>query len=65
MADPQTNRIVIDLAGARFSIDLLDVLEQKTKGNLSDEDSKLIKKGAGTLTVRTVGWRMRMRKKKC
>lgn len=40
MADPQTNRIVIDLEGARFTIDLLEVLEQKTKGNLADEEAK-------------------------
>lgn len=40
MADPQTNRVIIDLEGARFSIDLLDVLEQKTKGNLTDEEAE-------------------------
>src|SRR5688572_18057189 len=40
MADPQTNRVIIDLEGARFSIDILDVLEQKTKGNLTAEESK-------------------------
>jgi hypothetical protein len=40
MADPQTNRIIIDLEGSRFAIDLLDVLEQKTKGNLTDEEKK-------------------------
>ena len=40
MADPQTNRVIIDLEGSRFAIDLLDVLEQKTKGNLTDEEKK-------------------------
>jgi hypothetical protein len=40
MADPQTNRVIIDLEGARLSIDLLDVLEQKTKGNLDKEESQ-------------------------
>src|ERR1043165_7113408 len=40
MADPQTNRVIVDLEGARFAIDLLDVLEQKTKNNLTDEESK-------------------------
>lgn len=38
--DPQTGRVVIDLAGAQFAIDLLGVLEEKTKGNLTDEESK-------------------------
>lgn len=42
MNDPKTGRVVIDLDGARFSIDLLGVLEEKTKGNLSDEQSKEI-----------------------
>lgn len=40
MADPQTNRVIIDLEGSRFAIDLLDVLEQKTKGNLADDEKK-------------------------
>jgi len=39
MADPQTNRVVIDLEGSRFAIDLLDILEHKTKGNLNDEEA--------------------------
>ena len=40
MADPQTNRVIIDLEGSRFAIDLLEVLEQKTKGNLTEEETK-------------------------
>ena len=39
MQDPQTKGIVIDFEGSRFSIDLLGVLEEKTKGNLTDEES--------------------------
>lgn len=38
-ADPKTNRVVIDLEGAKFSIDLLGVLEEKTKGNLSEQEA--------------------------
>lgn len=37
--DPQTGRVVIDVVGAQFAIDLLGVLEEKTKGNLSAEES--------------------------
>ena len=40
MNDPKTGRVVIDMNGARFSIDLLGVLEEKTKGNISEEQSK-------------------------
>ena len=40
MADPQTGRVVVDLEGSRFAIDLLTVLEEKTKGNLEAEETK-------------------------
>ncbi len=40
MGDSKTGRVVVDLPGARFGIDLLSVLEEKTKGNLTDEESK-------------------------
>lgn len=39
MADPKSGRVIIDLDGAKFSIDLLAVLEEKTKGNLSEEEA--------------------------
>ncbi len=39
VGDPKSGRVVIDLDGARFSIDLLGVLEETTKGNLSDEEA--------------------------
>ena len=39
LADPKTSRVVVDLSGAKFAIDLLDILEQKTKGNLTDEEA--------------------------
>ena len=32
--------VMIDLDGSKFSIDLLAVLEEKTAGNLSDDESK-------------------------
>lgn len=37
--DPQTGQVMIDLPGAQFAIDLLGVLEEKTKGNLSPEEA--------------------------
>ena len=39
MGDPKTGRIVVDLEGTKFSIDLLAVLEEKTKGTLRDEEA--------------------------
>ncbi len=38
--DPETQGVMVDLVGARFAIDLLGVLSDKTKGNLSAEESK-------------------------
>jgi hypothetical protein len=38
-ADPSSGRVMIDLAGAQFAIDLLGVLEEKTKGNLTPEET--------------------------
>ncbi len=38
--DPATNRPMVDLEAARHQIDLLGVLETKTKGNLSEDESK-------------------------
>ncbi len=39
-ADPKSGRVVVDLEGAQFSIDLLAVLEEKTAGNLTEEESR-------------------------
>ncbi len=38
--DPQTGRAVVSLEYARFHIDLLGVLEEKTRNNISAEESK-------------------------
>ncbi len=38
--DPQTNRPMVDLDAARHQIDLVGVLEAKTKGNLTEEEAK-------------------------
>lgn len=40
--NPQTGKIEKDREMARFNIDLLAVLQQKTKGNLSDDESGLL-----------------------
>jgi hypothetical protein len=40
--DPQTGQRVVVLDLARHHIDLLSVLEEKTKGNLSKEESTMI-----------------------
>lgn len=40
--NPMTGELSRDLEQARFSIDLLAMLEEKTKGNLSDREARLL-----------------------
>ena len=39
---PMTGKVERDLEGARETIDLLGVLEQRTRGNLAPEEEKLL-----------------------
>ena len=43
VARPDTGEITKDLQAARYFIDQLEMLEAKTKGNLSKEESSLLK----------------------
>ena len=38
--DPNGKGVMVDLEGSKFAIDLLAVIDEKTKGNLSDEEDK-------------------------
>ena len=38
MSNPVTNETKVDLPNARYSIDLLAILQEKTKGNLTSEE---------------------------
>ena len=40
--DPQTKKRHVDLSAAKHHIDTLVVLEEKTKGNITDEEKKLL-----------------------
>jgi hypothetical protein len=51
MADPQ-GRVVIDLAGSQFAIDLLQMLAEKTKGNLTPDESKELGEVLRSLSTR-------------
>ncbi len=42
LAGPSGERIPADLVNVRRTIDLLDVLQQKTQGNLTPEESRLL-----------------------
>ncbi len=54
MKDPQGGGVVIDLEGSRFSIDLLGVLEEKTKGNVTEEEATELTHLLGELRSRFV-----------
>ena len=42
IADPQDGKRYVDLALAKHHIDMLGVIEEKTKGNLTDDETKLL-----------------------
>lgn len=43
LMDPVTNKAQKDITSAKYIIDLLEILEKKTKGNLTDNEDKVIK----------------------
>ena len=51
---PVTNKIEKNLPAAQATIDMLDMLEAKTKGNLSDAEAKLLKGVLGELKLNYV-----------
>lgn len=50
-ADPRTGQPVLDLEGAREMIDMLDVLHEKTHGNLAPEEDTLLLDVLGNLKL--------------
>ncbi len=40
---PETNEISVNMEAAKQNIDILSILEEKTKGNLTDEEAHLMK----------------------
>ncbi len=50
-ADPRTGEALLDLDGARELIDMLDVLREKTRGNLAPEDDRLLLEVLGSLKL--------------
>ncbi|MGH7133541.1 MAG: DUF1844 domain-containing protein [Phycisphaerales bacterium] len=52
--DPQTGRAIVSLEYAQFHIDLLETLEQKTKGNITVEEAGELKQVLHELRMRYV-----------
>ena len=51
IAHPETGEVVKDIEAARLFIDQLEMLELKTKGNLSKEESALLKQSLMSLRL--------------
>jgi hypothetical protein len=51
MAHPETGKTMQDLEGAKLFIDQLEMLEAKTKGNLSKEEENLLKQSLMSLRL--------------
>ena len=51
MEDPETGKRYVDLAAAKFHIDTLGVLEEKTKGNLAEEEADLMTRALAELRM--------------
>ena len=54
IADPRTGQRVQHLELARHHIDMLTLLEEKTKGNLSEEESKMLSSSTYELRSRYI-----------
>jgi len=52
--NPMTNQYERDLEKARYHTDLMSMLEEKTKGNLSAEEENFLKKSLTELRLRFV-----------
>ncbi|NRA57109.1 MAG: DUF1844 domain-containing protein [Phycisphaerales bacterium] len=52
--DPQTGRAMVAMDLAKFHVDLLGTLEEKTKGNLSEDEEKLVSQTAHELRLQFV-----------
>jgi hypothetical protein len=50
-AHPETGQVTRDLEAAQFFIDLLEMLEFKTKGNLDQEEAALLKQSLMSLRM--------------
>lgn len=51
MLNPGTNTITKNIDHARFVIDLLDILLQKTNGNLADDEKRFLENTLSTLRL--------------
>lgn len=51
MSHPVTREMSVDLPNAKYTIDLLGILEEKTAGNLTEEESTYLQAALRELRV--------------
>jgi len=51
LKNPMTDKIEISLDQAQFSIDVLDMLKEMTKGNIGDYESRFLENTLGQLKL--------------
>ena len=64
LKNPITDAIERNLDAAKNSIDLLDMLKEKTKGNLSDDESRLLRQVVQELKLNFVDEKNRPEEKR-
>ncbi len=52
--DPQTGRAMVAMDLAKFHVDLMSTLEEKTQGNLTEEEAETVKQTAHELRLQYV-----------
>jgi len=54
LVNPMTGKTEVSIEGAQASIDMLEMLDAKTKGNLDDDEVRLLKQTLSTLQMNFV-----------
>ena len=57
--NPLTGKTEINLKEARFTIDMLEMIETKTRGNLSDKEQQILKSALSDLKMKFVELKMK------
>lgn len=54
LTNPVTNKTEVELEGAQVTIDMLDMLKEKTKNNLEDDEKKFLEQAVADLKLNYV-----------
>lgn len=60
--NPLTGDTAVNLKEAQFTIDMLEMIEEKTKGNLSEEEKQILASGLSELKINFVDLKVKQDK---